>query len=201
MIALTGGIASGKSTVADLFAELGVPLVDTDALAHALTRPGGAAMPALRAAFGDAVLDAHGGLDRAAMRERAFTDPAVRHDLEAILHPLIRAAVDQALSALAAQPYVLLAVPLLVETGVWRQRAARVLVVDCPEALQRERAARRPGLTATQLQAILDVQATREERRAAADDLIDNTGDLAALRARVGELDQAYRALARERQG
>ena len=187
--------------MADLFAELGVPLVDTDALAHALTRPGGAAMPALRAAFGDAVLDAHGGLDRAAMRERAFTDPAVRHDLEAILHPLIRAAVDQALSALAAQPYVLLAVPLLVETGVWRQRASRVLVVDCPEALQRERAARRPGLTATQLQAILDVQATREERRAAADDLIDNTGDLAALRARVGELDQAYRALARERQG
>jgi len=198
VVALTGGIASGKSLVARLFADLGIELVDTDALAHQLTGPGGAAIPELVAAFGPGVLDADGALDRPAMRARAFADPVVRGRLEQILHVRIRALAERALAS-ARSPYVLLAIPLLVEAGANRPPADRVLVVDCPETLQRERALTRPGLTLAQVDAILAAQASRTERLAIADDVIENSGTIEALHTRVRQLDGLYRHLAQER--
>lgn len=198
VVALTGGIASGKSAAARLFADRGIAVVDTDALAHQLTAPGGAAIPDLVAAFGPGILDRHGALDRAAMRARAFADPAQRRRLEQILHGPIRRLSEQAL-ALAASPYALLAIPLFVEAGAQRPAVDRVLVVDCPEALQRQRALTRPGLTPAQLDAILAAQASRAARLAVADEVIDNAGSLDALAAQVARLDGVYRDLAQAR--
>ena len=194
-VGLTGGIGSGKSTVADLFAGLGVPVVDTDVIARALTAPGGDALEAIRAAFGDAVMSADGSLDRAALRRRAFADTAARHQLEAILHPRIRAAVAQALAQLDA-PYALVVIPLLVETGAYRDVLNRVLVVDCPETLQIERVMARSGLAREEVEAILAAQAGRHARLAAADDVIDNTASRAGLQAAVAGLHARYQALA-----
>lgn len=198
VIGLTGGIGSGKSTVAGLFVAHGAALVDTDAIAHALTAAGGAAMPALRAAFGDDIARDDGALDRARMRERVFADPALRQRLEQVLHPMIRdlsrRQVDAALAAGA--PYVVLAVPLLVESGDWASRCDRVLLVDCPVELQRQRVMARSRLSAQQVDRILAAQATREARRAVAHDVIDNDGDAAALAAAVATLHARYSALA-----
>jgi dephospho-CoA kinase len=193
VVALTGGIASGKSVVADMFSGLGAVVVDTDVLARQLTGPGGDALPGLIAAFGPGILDARGALDRAAMRERAFREPAARARLEAELHPRIRAASQQALAD-ADSPYALLAIPLFAEAAA-RPPVDRVLVVDCPEALQRERALTRPGLTRAQLDGILAAQASRQERLALADEVIDNTGDMDDLLDQVRALDTRYRAL------
>jgi len=191
VVGLTGGIGSGKSTVADLFVAAGAALVDTDRIAHELTAPGGAALPALRTALGDAVMASDGGLDRALMRQRAFADAGVRKVLEGILHPLIRQiSAERCLAATA--PYVILAVPLLVESGAWRERCDRVLVVDCPEALQIERVMARSGLAEPAVRAILAAQATREQRLAVADDVIDNSGEVGALEKRVLELHRTY---------
>ena len=200
VIALTGGIAAGKSLVADLFIALGAEVVDTDAIAHALTAPGGGAIPSLRAAFGPEVLTAEGALDRPAMRARAFADPVVRRTLEQVLHGPIRAEASARLAA-AQSPYALLAIPLYAEAGPRRPPVDRVLVVDCDESLQRARALRRPGLTAEQLEGILAAQASRAERLALADDVIDNSGDLPALEAQVAQLDAAYRRLGEGRPG
>jgi dephospho-CoA kinase len=179
-IGLTGGIGSGKSTVSGMLAARGATIVDTDAIAHALTQPGGAAMPALRAAFGDAVVDARGGLDRAAMRARVFGDGAVQQQarlaLEAILHPLIgREAARQGAQA-GEGGVVVYDVPLLVESGRWRDRVDRVLVVDCSEATQVARVVSRSGWTEDGVRAVIARQATRERRRAAADAVIVNDG-------------------------
>ncbi len=194
LIGLTGGIGSGKSAVAERFAAHGATVVDTDAIAHALTAPGGAAMAAIGAAFGDGVIAADGRLDRAAMRALAFSDPAARRRLEAILHPLIRSESDRQ-CGLATSPYVILAVPLLIESGSYRERCDRICVVDCPEALQIERVRARNGLPVEQIEAILAAQATRAARLAAADDVIDNSGSLTALDRRVAELHTRYSAL------
>jgi dephospho-CoA kinase len=194
-VGLTGGIGSGKSTVADLFAELGTPVVDTDIIARELTAPGGAALEAIHALFGDVVMQADGTLDRAALRRRVFADSTARRQLEAILHPRIRQAVDRALAALDA-PYALVVVPLLVETGGYRDVLDRVLVVDCPEDLQIERVTARSGLTRDEAKAILAAQTGRAERLAAADDVIVNTTTREALRADVATLHQRYLALA-----
>jgi dephospho-CoA kinase len=191
LVGLTGGIGSGKSAAADLFAELGAAVVDTDVIAHRLTVPGGAAMPRIREAFGDGVIAPDGALDRAAMRKRVFADAAAKARLEAILHPLIRAEADR-LCAEARAPYVVLVVPLLVESGGYRSRVQRVAVVDCSERIQVERVMRRSGLSEEEARAIMAAQATREQRLAAADDVIDNGGDLAALRAQVERLHRAY---------
>jgi dephospho-CoA kinase len=198
VVGLTGGIGSGKSAAADAFAALGAALVDTDAIAHELTGPGGAAMAALRADFGPAVATPEGALDRARMRALAFADPAARGRLEAILHPMIRDLSAQRCRA-ATSPYVILAVPLLVESGTYRERCDRIAVVDCPEALQVARVMARSGLGAAEVRAIMAAQASRAERLAAADDVIANDAGLDQLRARVAELDAFYRAAAAEK--
>ncbi len=195
VVGLTGGIGSGKSTVADLFVARGAALVDTDAIAHELAAPGGGALPAIRARFGDGVLRADGGLDRAAMRRLVFSDPGARQALEAILHPLIRAESERRCAA-ASAPYVILAVPLLVESGGYRERCDRILVVDCEPAVQVARVMARSGLPEAEVRAILAAQAGRAQRLAAADDVIDNSGTPAALPGQVAALHHAYLAAA-----
>lgn len=191
VVGLTGGIGSGKSTVADLFVAAGAGLVDTDAIAHELTAPDGAAMPAIAAAFGAAVLTPTGALDRAAMRQRVFADAGARQQLEAILHPMIRQLSDARCLA-ATTPYVVLAVPLLVESGTYRARCDRIAVVDCPESLQIERVMARNGLAADQVRAIMAAQATRADRLAAADDVVLNDGGLTKLYEQVERLHLNY---------
>lgn len=193
-IGLTGGIASGKSAVAGAFERLGVPTIDTDRLAREVVEPGQPAFDAVVAAFGPEVVGADGRLDRRALRARVFADAAVRHRLEAILHPAIRAATAAAVATVSA-PYVVIAIPLLVETG---QRAAfdRVLVVDCPPDVQLARLRERDAESAAGAAAILAAQASRESRLAAADDVIDNSGSLAALEAAVRSLHGRYLTLA-----
>jgi len=195
VVGLTGGIGSGKSAAAARFAERGVPIVDTDDIARDLTAPGGAALPAVAARFGPAVMRADGALDRAALRRIVFGDAAARADLEAILHPLIRLEAGRRLDAVSAA-YALLVVPLLVETGVCRERMQRVLTVECPEPVRIERVMARSGLTRSEVEAILAVQASDAERRAAVDDVLDNSGTPAALDAAVARLHACYRALA-----
>jgi dephospho-CoA kinase len=196
IVGLTGGIGSGKSTVADLFVQRGALLVDTDAIAHELTGPHGGAISAIRAAFGDASLRADGSMDRVAMRKLVFSDPSTKTRLEAILHPLIRAESAARCAAATTAPYVLLAVPLLLETGVFREQLDRVLVVDCDEAVQVARVMARSGLSVKELQAIMSAQATRTERRALADDLVLNDGGREALIPQVEMLHRRYLELA-----
>ncbi|GAB6049848.1 dephospho-CoA kinase [Hydrogenophilus islandicus] len=197
LVGLTGGIGSGKSTAAHLFAEAGAGVIDTDAIAHRLTAPGGAAIPAIRDAFGDAVVTAEGALDRAAMRALVFRDATARKRLEAILHPMIRGIVGDEITALAPHhPYLILVVPLLVETGAYQALLDRILVVDCPEALQIARVKARSGLPDEQIAAILAAQAPRAVRLAAANDVIDNSGDLEHLARQVADHHQRYLKLA-----
>lgn len=187
-VGLTGGIGSGKSTVAARLVALGASLIDTDAIARALTAAGGAAIPDLRTAFGEAAITAEGALDRAWMRERAFTDPEVRRRLEAILHPRIGHEAQVQADA-ATGSIVVFDVPLLVESGTWRARVDRVLVIDCPREVQIERVLRRPGWSREAAERVIDQQATRKARLAVADDVIVNGGDdLASLHARVDAL-------------
>ena len=190
-IGLTGGIGSGKTTVADMFAERGASIVDTDAIAHGLTAPGGLAMPAIIAQFGPAFADASGALDRARMRELVFADAGAKARLEAILHPRIR---DAALAAGAAATgsYVIYAVPLLVESGTWRSRVARVLVIDCREEVQIARVMARNNLPESQVLAIMAAQASRAQRLAAADDVIENNDGIAALAPQIDRLHALY---------
>lgn len=195
VVGLTGGIGSGKSAAADLFAARGAGLVDTDQIAHRLTAPDGAAMAAIRAAFGAGVVGQDGALNRAAMRALAFADPAVRQRLESILHPMIRAESER-LCQLGGTPYVVLVVPLLIESGTYRERVQRLCVVDCPESVQVARVMARSGLDENQVRAIMAVQVSRPARLAAADDVIDNSGGRAELEARVAVLHAHYVELA-----
>jgi dephospho-CoA kinase len=195
VVALTGGIGSGKSTVADAFAALGAPVIDTDVIARELTAPGGGALNPVREAFGESVMQPDGTLDRAALRQRVFSDTEARLRLEAILHPLIRQRVEQALAGLRS-PYALIVVPLLVETGAYRDVLQRILLVDCSESTQVERVMARSGLAREEVGAILAAQATRAERLAIADDVIANTATPEDLRAMVATLHQRYLALA-----
>jgi dephospho-CoA kinase len=191
IVGLTGGIGSGKSAAATLFEQLGATVVDTDAIAHALTAPGGAAIVPIRAAFGDEVIDARGALDRAAMRRKVFADASAKARLEGILHPMIRAEADRR-SAAARSAYVVLVVPLLVESGGYRSRVQRVAVVDCPEEMQVARVMARSVLSAEEARAIMAAQVDRQARLAVADDVIDNGGELAALRPQVEALHRRY---------
>ena len=194
-IGLTGGIGSGKSTAAHVLAQLGAAVIDADALARSVTAPGGPAMAPLRAAFGDAVIDAQGGLDRQRMRELAFSDAKAKAQLEAIVHPLVKAAIDgQAQSALDAGARVLVFdIPLLVESGRWRERVDGVLVIDCSEETQIARVQARNGWPRAQILAVIQAQATRAQRQAAADWLILNEGlGLDAFAAAVAQLARQW---------
>ena len=193
-VGLTGGIGCGKTTVADMFAELGATLVDTDLIAHALTAPNGAAMAAIVAEFGPGFATADGALERARMRELVFADASAKGRLEAILHPRIRdAALAQAASASGA--YVIYVVPLLVESGAWRERVTRITVIDCPEEVQVARVMARNGLSEQQVRAIMAAQASRAERLAAADDVITNGGEIDQLRPQIARLHAEYLAI------
>ena len=196
-VALTGGIASGKSTVASLFAALGVPVIDTDVIAREVVEPGQPALAAVVAAFGSEVLGSDGRLDRRRLRERIFTDAGARQRLNAILHPAIRAEMERQ-SRAAGGEYQLLVIPLLTEGGR-REHIDRVLLVDVPEALQVERLMMRDGVSREQAQASLNAQATRAERLAMADDVLRNSGQPDELRDGVAELHGRYRALAAAR--
>lgn len=195
VIGLTGGIGSGKSTVAAAFARHGAVIVDTDVIAHELTAPGGAAVDQVRRAFGNDYILPTGALDRARMRERVFREPDAKRRLEAILHPLIRAEADRRVLA-ARGPYVLLVVPLLVESGALRERYQRVLVVDCDESQQMERVQSRSGLNPDEIRRIMATQASRAERLARADDVVDNSGPANAIETPVEELHATYLKLA-----
>jgi dephospho-CoA kinase len=195
VVGLTGGIGSGKSAAAQVFEALGATVIDTDAIAHALTAAGGAAIAPIRAAFGAAFITAEGALARARMRELVFADAAKKSALEAILHPLIRERSGELVRA-ARSPYVILMVPLLIESGEYRGRCQRILVVDCPEELQVERVVTRSGIPAAQVRAIMATQASRAARLAAADDVVDNSRDPAHLRREVEALHLRYLQLA-----
>lgn len=194
-IGLTGGIGSGKSTVAGFLREAGACVIDADAISRELTAPGGGAIPAIAAAFGPQALTPEGALDRAHMRELAFSDTGARKRLEAILHPLIGAETE-ARAAAARESLLVFDVPLLVESGRWRPRLQRVLVVDCLEETQVRRVMQRSGWSREAVLAVLAQQASRAQRRAAADAVIYNDEDcgLDALRARVLSLAARWRA-------
>lgn len=189
-IALTGGIASGKSAVAALFEARGVPVIDSDAIAREIVAPGSPALEAIRRRFGERILQADGALDRRALREQVFADPAARRDLEAITHPAIRERM-QAWSQTVAGPYQIHMIPLLAEGG-GRRDFDRVLVVDCPEDLQIQRVMQRDGVDANSARNILAAQASRAERLAIADDVIVNDGDRGKLSHDVDALHQRY---------
>ena len=196
VVGLTGGIGSGKSAAAEQFARLGATVVDTDAIAHELTGAGGAAVGDIRRLFGKAFVDASGAMDRKRMRDLAFSDAEDKRRLESLLHPMIRAESRRRIDA-GAGPYVVHVVPLLVESPGYRERVGRVLVVDCPEALQISRVRQRSGLPEAEVRRIIASQIQRERRLAAADDVIDNSGSIAAMQHRVGELHEKYLALAK----
>ena len=194
VVGLTGGIASGKTAVSDAFAALGVPIIDTDVIARELVASGQPALSEIASQFGQAYLTADGKLNRPQLRQLIFADDGARQRLEAILHPRIQQTVQQYLTQLQT-PYCIVVIPLLVETG-GRCYINRVLVVDINESLQIERVMARDQINAAQAQQILAVQTSREQRLAKADDVIDNSGSLAELEAKVFTLHQHYLQLA-----
>ncbi len=198
VIGVTGGIGSGKSTVCNAFVSLGIPVIDTDQVARDVVVPGSAGLAAVATAFGADVLSAEGTLDRVALRRIVFSDPQRRRELESILHPRIRARVAELLQEITA-PYCLLGIPLLVEGGKKNQQVERVLVVDCPEEIQIARVMARDKLTEQEVAAIMQTQATREERLSVADDVVTNSSDLAIVQHQVNALHARYLALAEHR--
>lgn len=195
-IGLTGGIGSGKSTVARLLASHGAKVVDTDAISRSLAQAGGAAMPALREAFGDGVIGPDGGLDRDQMRRLVFADGTARSKLETILHPMISDAAQREAAAATDAAVIVFDIPLLVESGHWRDSVHRVLVVDCSESTQVARVMARSGWTADSVKAVMAAQATREQRNSIADAVIVNEGiSQADLASRVEALWNAWQPL------
>lgn len=199
-VGLTGGIGSGKSRVADFLEQWGATVVDSDALAHELTAPGGAAIEPIRKQFGSRAIAADGAMDRQAMRALAFDDPGMRKKLEAILHPMI-GTLTQERARQARGCYLVFVVPLLIESGRWRDRVDRVCVVDCEPRTQIARVQARSGLTTEVIERIMSVQASREERLAAADDVINNDAqtDVAMLEARTRAAHDAWLSMAKQR--
>ena len=191
LVILTGGIATGKSSVAQRLRQHGIQVVDTDAIAHALTAPNGAALPELRKAFGNDVFEADDTLNRAALRDIVFNDPDQKIRLEQILHPMIRRQAIEALAS-ATSPYVVADVPLFAETGFLREQADRVLVVDCPPEIQKQRLLARGNLPEALADLILQAQAPRETRLDLATEILDNSGSPQQRDARLDQLHQGY---------
>lgn len=189
-VGLTGGIGSGKSTVAGMFAALGVPVIDADLVAREVVAPGTAGLQALAAQFGPDILRPDGELDRRRLRAMVFASPALRQVLESILHPMIRARIEARIAALDA-PYCIVAVPLLIESG-WTELVDRILVVDLPEEIQRQRTICRDSLTADEVEAIMAAQSSRGDRLSHASEVIHNDRDLANLQSQVLALHQLY---------
>jgi dephospho-CoA kinase len=190
-LGLTGGIGSGKSTVANMLVDFGATLIDADAISRSATAPGGSAIAAIAAAFGDQYIAPDGSLDRDQMRTLAYADPGARKQLEAIVHPLVGAEIARQTDAALqkAAPCLVIDIPLLAEGGHWRSKLDRVLVVDCPPEVQISRVMGRSGLSQAQVEGIIAVQATRQKRLACADFVISNAGDdLADLRSQVAAL-------------
>ncbi|HEX4842326.1 MAG TPA: dephospho-CoA kinase [Limnobacter sp.] len=196
VVGLTGGIGSGKTAVSNRLAMLGATIIDTDQIAHALTGPGGAAMPDIEAAFGAQVIAPNGALDRAKMRDLVFDDPAQRSKLEGILHPKIRSSVMDQLQ-MGAPLYFVLVVPLLVEKGGWLDMLHEVVVVDCDPHIQLERVVARNGWPAAQVQAVMQAQATRSQRLAHATHVLENNGSLADL---IPKIDFLHKKLIKNAQ-
>lgn len=190
-VGLTGGIGSGKTTVANMFAELGAYLVDTDLIAHALTKKNGAAISAIENAFGADFILPSGAMDREKMRQYVFSQPDEKKRLEAILHPLIREKTEAAAKE-STGIYTIFVVPLLVESGSWKQRVSRVLVIDCSEQTQVQRVMNRNGMAQEQVLAIMQTQASREQRLKAADDVITSEGSLGKIQLEVRRLHDKY---------
>lgn len=200
VIGLTGGVGSGKSSAAKFFAALGAKVIDTDEIAHQLTQSQGVAMTAIRREFGENFITTDGSLDRGKMRSLVFSDSSSRQKLEAILHPLIRAEAARRaeLTALTAASYVVMVVPLLLEVNSYREMVQRILVVDCAEQSQIERAMARSGLSRQEVEAIMCAQISREERLRQADDVIVNDSDIARLGQQVEALHRQYLGAVRE---
>lgn len=194
-VGLTGGIGSGKSTVAELFARLGVPIIDTDVISHQLTQAGGAALTCITQKFGSEYIDSAGALNRDLMRQRVFSDPLAKKNLESILHPLILSQARSSAEASTA-PYVMLVVPLLFESGDYQHWLDRTLLVDCTEDTQIRRAVSRSGLSEPAVRSIMSQQLNRSQRALLADDTIQNEGDLSALKPQVERLHRHYIELA-----
>jgi len=195
-VGLTGGIGSGKSTVSSLFSSLGIPVIDTDAISHQLTQTDGAAIPAIRSAFGDEYVDETGALNRAKMRQLVFSDKAKKQILENILHPLIFAEAKSRTESSSA-PYILIVVPLLFEAVTFKQWMHRTVTVDCSEETQIARVSKRNGMTKQTARAIISQQLPRSQRLALADDIIENEADLTELSKQVDRLNLTYLDLAK----
>lgn len=198
IVGLTGGIGSGKTQVSNTFEALGVPVIDTDLISHAVTAPNGLAIPAIREAFGDEMIDPSGKLDRAKMRELVFRDPQAKQKLEAFLHPLIANVTMASIAQHSDAPYVVLVVPLLAESVQWINRCDRILVIDCEVQTQIERVIARSGMTREQVSAIIATQASREARKAIANEVIVNESTIEALTQQVKRLHDFYLNMARQ---
>lgn len=198
IVGLTGGIGSGKTQVSNTFEALGVPVIDTDLISHAVTAPNGLAIPAIREAFGDEMIDPSGKLDRAKMRELVFRNPQAKQKLEAILHPLIANVTMASIAQHSDAPYVVLVVPLLAESVQWINRCDRILVIDCEVQTQIERVIARSGMTREQVSAIIATQASREARKAIANEVIVNESTIEALTQQVKRLHDFYLNMARQ---
>ena len=198
IVGLTGGIGSGKTQASNAFEALGVPVIDTDLISHAITAPNGLAIPAIREAFGDVLIDPSGRLDRNKMRELVFKDPEARHKLEAILHPIIANVTMASISQHSQAPYVVLVVPLLAESPQWISRCDRILVIDCEVETQVARVMQRSKLSAEEVMAIIATQATRDARKAIANEVIVNESTVEALTQQVRRLHDFYLNMARQ---
>lgn len=198
IVGLTGGIGSGKTLASNAFAALGVPVIDTDLISHALTGPNGLAIDAIHRAFGDSLFDDAGQLDRAKMRELVFKDPIQRKTLENILHPLIAQVALASISQHSNAPYVILAVPLLAESPEWQKRCNRILVIDCEVETQITRVMKRSGLSREQTQAIIMTQASREARKAIANEVIVNESTPEYVVQQVTRLHDFYLQMANQ---
>ena len=198
IVGLTGGIGSGKTQAANAFTSLGVTVIDTDIISHALTAPNGLAIESIREAFGDEFIDGIGQMDRQKMRECIFYDPQAKAKLEAILHPLIHRVVQNSILQHAHEPYLVLVVPLLAETGYWVEHCNRILVIDCEVSTQIQRVMQRSNLSQEVVSKIISSQATREQRAAIASEVIVNESSLQQLQSQVAHLHEYYTVLAKQ---